>query len=367
MAFSMPTYREPNFDKPYYAHVPDVQWAVCDMDGVAPAGFHSTSMHPEYFKVDGSWRLLGDIMMDDAVRMTAKGELEVVPPRNLRVGDRVALGRSEHGDDGIVVWSRGFETVAESSGDQFSFRQGRSRETSYSVDYDRLVDLLKYESETGGNVLWVMGPAFTFDAGARAAMQAMVEAGYVDGVMGGNALATHDLEGAVLHTALGQDIYTQESMAGGHYNHIDIINEVRRSGSIKQFVEDHHVSDGIMYALVKHDVPFVLAGSIRDDGPLPEVIGDAYDAQDAMYDLIRKSTTIICMATMLHSIATGNLAASYCVDKQGQVRPKFFYAVDATEFAVNKLRDRGSLSATTIVTNARDFINNVARGVGALD
>jgi len=366
MAFAMPTYREPNFDKSYYAHVPDVQWAVCDRDGVAPAGFHSTSMHPEYFKIDGQWRLLHDIMMDDAVRMTAKGEIEVVPPRNLRVGDRVALGRSEHGDDGILVWSRGFETVAESSGDQFSFRQGRSRETSYSVDYDRLVDLLTYERETGGNVLWVMGPAFTFDAGARSAMQAMVEAGYVDGVMGGNALATHDLEGAVLHTALGQDIYTQESMPGGHYNHIDIINEVRRSGSIKQFVEDHDVSDGIMYALVKHDVPFVLAGSIRDDGPLPEVIGDAYDAQDAMYELIRKSTTIICMATMLHSIATGNLAASYCVDAQGKVRPKFFYAVDATEFAVNKLRDRGSLSATTIVTNARDFINNVARGVGAL-
>jgi lysine-ketoglutarate reductase/saccharopine dehydrogenase-like protein (TIGR00300 family) len=364
MAFSMPTYREPNFDKPYYAHVPDVQWAVCDMDGVAPAGFHSTSMHPEYFKVDGSWRLLGDIMMDDAVRMTAKGELEVVPPRNLRVGDRVALGRSEHGDDGIVVWSRGFETVAESSGDQFSFRQGRSRETSYSVDYDRLVDLLKYERETGGNVLWVMGPAFTFDAGARAAMQAMVEAGYVDGVMGGNALATHDLEGAVLHTALGQDIYTQESMAGGHYNHIDIINEVRRSGSMKQFVEDHHVSDGIMYALVKHDVPFVLAGSIRDDGPLPEVIGDAYDAQDAMYDLIRKSTTIICMATMLHSIATGNLTPSYHVNADGTVRPVCFYAVDASEFAVNKLRDRGSLSATTIVANARDFVTILAHGLG---
>jgi lysine-ketoglutarate reductase/saccharopine dehydrogenase-like protein (TIGR00300 family) len=365
--FELKKYHEPDFLAEPLASAPDAQLRPAPADGVAPEGYHALSIFPEYFKIDGQWRLLHDIMMDDAVRMTAKGEIEVVPPRNLRVGDRVALGRSEHGDDGILVWSRGFETVAESSGDQFSFRQGRSRETSYSVDYDRLVDLLRYERETGGNVLWVMGPAFTFDAGARSAMQAMVEAGYVDGVMGGNALATHDLEGAVLHTALGQDIYTQESMAGGHYNHIDIINEVRRSGSIKQFVEDHHVSDGIMYALVKHDVPFVLAGSIRDDGPLPEVIGDAYDAQDAMYDLIRKSTTIICMATMLHSIATGNLAASYCVDKQGRVRPKFFYAVDATEFAVNKLRDRGSLSATTIVTNARDFINNVARGVGALD
>ena len=366
MAFQMPLYNAPDFSKRYYQNAPDVRWERCDRVGVAPAGFHSTSMHPEYFKVDGEWRLVRDIMMDDVVRLTSHGELEVLPARSLRVGDRVAMGRDEHGDDGIVVWSRGFEDGAESSGDQFAFRQGRSRETSYARDYDRLIELLAYEYENGGNVLWVMGPAFTFDADARHAMQRMVEAGYVQGVMGGNALATHDLEGALLHTALGQDIYTQESKPGGHYNHIDVINEVRRSGSIKRFIEDHRVHDGIMYALVKCGVPFVLAGSIRDDGPLPEVIADAYDAQDEMYKLIRKSTTIICMATMLHSIATGNLAASYCVNADGSVRPKFFYAVDATEFAVNKLRDRGSLSATTIVTNARDFINNVARGVGAL-
>lgn len=366
MAFSLPTYHEPDFSEQYYQSVPDVRWAVCDQDGVAPVGFHSTSMHPEYYKIDGQWVLLRDIMMDDVVRLKVSGDLEVVPSRDLRVGDRVALGRTDHGEDGILVWSRGFEDDTESSGDVFSFRQGRSRETSYARDYDRLIDLLKYEKATGGNVLWVMGPAFTFDAGARHAMQRMIEEGYVQGVMGGNALATHDLEGAVLHTALGQDIYTQESMTQGHYNHIDIINEVRRSGSIPQFIEDHNVQDGIMYALVKCGVPFVLAGSIRDDGPLPEVLGDAYESQDAMYELIRKSTTIICMATMLHSIATGNLAASYCMTADGNVRPKYFYAVDATEFAVNKLRDRGSLSATTIVTNARDFINNLARGVGAL-
>ena len=366
MSFNMPEYTEPDFDNSFFQRVPDARWERCDCAGVAPAGFHSTSMHPEYFKIDGEWHLLRDIMMDDVVRMTRSGKLEAVPTRDLHVGDKVAMGRSEHGDEGILVWSRGFEDTTESSGDQFSFRQGRSRETSYARDYDRLIELLKYERENNGNVLWVMGPAFTFDADARHAMQRVIEEGYVQGVMGGNALATHDLEGAVLHTALGQDIYTQESMPGGHYNHIDIINEVRRSGSISRFVKDHDVKDGIMYALVKCGVPFVLAGSIRDDGPLPEVIADAYEAQDEMYELIRASTTIICMATMLHSIATGNLAASYCVNPDGTVRPKFFYAVDATEFAVNKLRDRGSLSATTIVTNARDFIGNIARGVGVL-
>lgn len=367
MSFLMPEYHEPDFGEPRLRDAPDARWVRCEVDGVAPAGFHSTSMHPEYYKIGGQWVLLRDIMMDDVVRLNDGGELEVLPARSLRVGDQVLVGRNDEGDDGILVWAHGFDDAsAPKQADVFSFRRGRSRETSYACDYDRLIALLKHERETGGNVLWVMGPAFTFDAGARHAMQRMVEEGYVQGVLGGNALATHDLEGAVLHTALGQDIYTQESMPGGHYHHIDIINEVRRSGSISRFVEERGVSDGIMYALVKHSVPFVLAGSIRDDGPLPEVIGDAYEAQDEMAALIQRATTIICMATMLHSIATGNLAASYCTDRDGRVRPKFFYAVDATEFAVNKLLDRGSLSATTIVTNARDFINNVARGVGAL-
>ena len=115
-----------------------------------------------------------------------------------------------------------------------------------------------------------MGPAFAFDADARRAMEAMVENGYVDGLMAGNALATHDLEGAMFHTALGQDIYTQKSHPNGHYNHLDVINRVRKSGSIPQFIEDYKIDNGIMYSCVKNKIPFVLTGSIRDDGPLPE-------------------------------------------------------------------------------------------------
>jgi hypothetical protein len=186
----------------------------------------------------------------------------------------------------------------------------------------------------------------------------------VDAVMAGNALATHDLEAGMLHTALGQDIYTQESVHNGHYNHLDVINEVRRSGSISQFVEDHHIKNGIMYSLVKNDVPFVLTGSIRDDGPLPEVIGDAYEGQSAMREVVSDATTVICLATMLHTIATGNMVPSFRVLADGTVRPVYFYAVDADEFVVNKLLDRGSLSATTVVTNVQDFITIVSRGLG---
>jgi hypothetical protein len=121
-----------------------------------------------------------------------------------------------------------------------------------------------------------------------------------------------------------------------------------------------------MYGCVKNNVPFVLTGSIRDDGPLPEVIGDAYKGQTEMRNMVRKSTTVICLATMLHTIATGNMTPSFRVMEDGTVRPVYLYTIDIDEFVVNKLLDRGSLSATTMVTNVQDFIIIVARGLGLL-
>ena len=168
------------------------------------------------------------------------------------------------------------------------------------------------------------------------------------------------------HTALGQDIYTQKCHPNGHYNHLDVLNRVRRSGSIPRFIEDYRIDNGIIYSCVKNDVPFVLTGSIRDDGPLPEVIGDAYAGQSAMRAMVEKATTVICLATMLHTIATGNMTPSYTVTEDGTVRPVFLYTVDADEFVVNKLLDRGSLSATTIVTNVQDFISLTVKGLGLM-
>ena len=363
--FNLPKYREPDFTEERFAKAPDVKWEAVTIKGVAPENYHSTSMYPEYFKIDGEWRLAKESRMDSSVVIGEYGELKVVENRNLEIGDKVILGRSENAEEGIYLHATGFEDPEEEEGDQFVFRQGRSRETSFARDYDRLFELLKYEKEHG-NILWVMGPAFSFDADARRAMQVMVENGYVDGLMAGNALATHDLEGSMFHTALGQDIYTQKSQPNGHYNHLDVINRVRRSGSIAQFVDDYNIDNGIMYSCVKNDVPFVLTGSIRDDGPLPEVIGNAYEGQTAMREMVKKSTTVICLATMLHTIATGNMTPSYRVLENGTVRPVFLYTVDADEFVVNKLLDRGSLAATTIVTNVQDFIMIVAKGLGLL-
>ena len=364
MSFILPRYQQPDLSQPCFKEAPDVRIAPAPADGVAPEGFHSTSMYPEYFKVDGRWVLAEESRMDSSVVLRENGRLDVVENRNLRKGEMVILGRTERAEEGIWLHSSGFSAPEDQKPeDQFVFRQGRSRETSYGRDYDRLVDLLEYEKEHG-NVVWVMGPAFAFDAGARSCMASLVERGYCHGLLAGNALATHDLEGALLHTALGQDIYTQQSMPNGHYNHLDICNRVRRCGSIPAFIREYGLDDGILCACVKKEVPFVLAGSIRDDGPLPEVIGDVYRAQDTMRTILKNATTVICLATMLHTIAAGNMTPSFRVLPDGSVRPVFLYAVDADEFVVNKLLDRGSLSATTMVTNVQDFIRIVAEGLG---
>ena len=155
-----------------------------------------------------------------------------------------------------------------------------------------------------------MGPAFAFDHDAREAFSALIANGYVHALLAGNALATHDLEAAYFKTALGQNIYTQELVPNGHYHHLDTINRVRCAGSIPAFLKEENIQDGIIWSCEKYGVPYVLAGSIRDDGPLPEVIGDVYKAQNAMRDMVRDATTVICLATMLHTIATGNMTPS---------------------------------------------------------
>jgi len=361
--FTLPKYQAPDFALAAFADAPDVKIGLCEKDGVAPGGYHATSIFPEYFKLDGSWQLAQESRMDAVVVLRENGALDVAEMRYLRAGDRVLLGRSENCEEGIYLHADGFGMFS-GSNDQFAFRTGRSRETAYSRDYDHLYELLRHEREHG-NVVWVAGPAFSFDADARRAMQSLVEGGYVHGLLAGNALATHDLEAGYLRTALGQDIYTQVSMPNGHYNHLDTINRVRACGSIKRFIEDEHIDNGIMYGIVKRGTPFVLTGSIRDDGPLPETVADAYEGQMRMRALVRRATTVICLATQLHTIATGNMTPAFRV-VDGAIRPLYIYSIDISEFVVNKLRDRGSLSAVSLVTNVQDFIVNVAKGLGVM-
>ena len=359
MSFRLPDYHAPDFAALGLLNPQPAVLLPAEQDGVVPEGYHATTIFPEYFYIDGAWRLAGESRMD-CVAVWRNGGLAITEFRNVRRGDLIVMGRTEDGSQGIYVHTGGFQEERAEE-ETFAFRQGRSRETAYSIDYDSFYDLLRYEREHG-SIVWVMGPACAFDADARVAFSALVEHGFVNGLLAGNALATHDLEAGYRGTALGQDVYTQRGVPNGHYNHIDTINEVRRLGSIQAFVDSGKVKDGIICACVKKGVPFVLVGSVRDDGPLPEVCGNVYEGQDAMRALIRKATTVVCMASTLHTVATGNMTPSYRV-VDGKVRPLYFYSVDISEFAVNKLRDRGSLSVKTIVTNVQDFIVHVKKGV----
>lgn len=358
MAFQLPTYTAPNFEKELFTKSPNIKIDIVSKDGVVPEGYHAMSMYPEYFKIDGEWILPKESRMDCVAVVRSSTEIDIIEFRNVKVGDSVILGRSENASEGIYLHNHGFLKNEEDEKEAFAFRSGRSRETAYSKDYDDLYELLRYEKENNGYVVWVLGPAVSFDKDSRDAVQGLVEKGYVQALLAGNALATHDLEAAYKNTALGQDIYTQVSMNNGHYNHLDLLNKVRSYGSIPAFIEGENIDNGIMASIVKKNIPFVLSSSIRDDGPLPEVIHSAYESQDKMRVHARKATTVIMLATQLHTIATGNMTPSY-IHKDGSVRSVFMYSVDVSEFVVNKLKDRGTLEVTTLVTNVQDFVTHL--------
>ncbi len=362
MAFSLPDYVAPDFDVPPLADAPVARFEPVVEPGVAPECYHGTTIFPEYIRVAGGrWMLLDASRMDCVVVLGEDGALSVKEFRHLKVGDAVACGRGEQGEDGIFVHSDPFRSSRE-AGEAFAFRTQISRETSFSFDYDELYELLEHERREGC-ILWVLGPAVTFDRDARDAFVQILQGGFVHAVMAGNALAVHDLEADMLGTALGQEIYSKRHKPLGHYNHLDTINRIRRAGSIRQAVESGAIQGGIMASLIRGQVPYVLAGSIRDDGPLPGVVADVYEAQDRMRRLASRATTVIAMATQLHAIAVGNLIPAYRVTQEGRVRPIYFYSVDMSEFATKKLADRGSLTARSILTNVQDFIVTLARGL----
>ncbi|MBC3803534.1 hypothetical protein GH808_03670 [Acetobacterium fimetarium] len=357
--FTLPDYISPDFTEDFFQKAPNVRTMPAPLDGVVPENFYATTIYPEYFKIHDNWRLMSESRMDCVVVITDDLP-QAIEFRNVKKGDSVVVGRQEGGENGVYVDHFAFSKKP-NKGDNFSFRTSNSRETAYSRDYDRLYELLEFEREHG-YILWVLGPAVTFDQDSRNAMAHLISSGYVDALFAGNALATHDLESHFFNTALGQDIYSKENKSMGHYHHIETINRARSCGSFEKLIEKYKIEDGIVSACIKNEIPMVLAGSIRDDGPLPGVYADAYEAQDALRTHTKKATTVICLATQLHTIATGNMTPSYQV-VDGVVRPVYFYSIDISEFVVNKLKDRGSLSSKAIITNVQDFMVNLQRNL----
>jgi lysine-ketoglutarate reductase/saccharopine dehydrogenase-like protein (TIGR00300 family) len=359
-------YREPNFSQPSLAQAPDCRFAPSPADGVLPDGFMSTTNHPTYVKVQGRWRMPERPRMDSHLVWDPQAETLIVKEfRLVRQGDLVATAVAEDGSEGVFVWDKGFaEEVDDTVAEAFSFMSSEvSREKP--VNYDAIFREFHKNRGAAGCILWVIGPALVHARG-RVAMEWLIHHGYCHGLISGNAVGVHDVEAALYGTTLGMQA-DGSGVAHGHASHMKAINEVKKAGSIANLVASGQLQSGIMHALTVTETPYVLGGSIRDDGPLPETIVSALDAQGAMRDLTVKATMVVMVATALHSIAVGNMLPTFCRRPNGTVDEISTICVDQTEFVVNKLKDRGTHQAFGVITNAQDFMRLLQLELAATD
>ncbi len=348
----MTTFPPPDFTQSKFADAPDARFAPAPADGVLPEGFFSTTNLPTFVRLEGAWRAPREPRMDAGLVLETDGTLWVREGRRLKRGDMVAIGEKEDGSQGIFVQTHLVPTGVDP--DAFTFMSSEvSREKP--IDYAHMAKVLIEEKERGGYPIWVTGPALVHSR-ARSDMAWFIANGYVGALLAGNAVAVHDIEASIYGTTLGMS-NTGEITQGGHGLHMRAINLVRAAGSIANAVQQGIITNGIMYSCVKHNVPFVLTGSIRDDGPLPDVITDAIEAQDAMRRHTIKATMAILIATALHAIATGNMLPAFVALPDGNMRELATICVDSSEFVVSKLKDRGTHQAFGVVTNAQDFMH----------
>jgi lysine-ketoglutarate reductase/saccharopine dehydrogenase-like protein (TIGR00300 family) len=342
----------PDFTQSPFTTFPDARFAPAPGDGVLPDGFFSTTNLPTFVRVKGEWLAPREPRMDGGLVLDRDGNVWVREGRRLAKGDMVAVGDKEDGTQGIFVQTHMVPHGADP--DAFTFMSSEvSREKP--IDYAHMARVLIDEKNRGGYPIWITGPALVHSR-ARSDMSWFIANGFVGALLAGNAVAVHDIEASIYGTTLGMSA-TGEITQGGHGLHMRAINQVRAAGSIARAVEQGIITDGIMYSCVKNNVPFVLTGSIRDDGPLPDVITDMLVAQDAMRRHTIKATMAIMIATALHAIATGNMLPAFVQQPDGSMRELPTICVDSSEFVVSKLKDRGTHQAFGVVTNAQDFMH----------
>ena len=312
-------------------------------DGVFPDDFYSTTNLETLVRLDREWLRVRQPEMDCGL-VVGDGVVRTVPVSDVRAGDAVVCGA--HGVRVELPPSapRGEE-------DDFGFMNSAvSSEKPQALLVRQIAERMREVKAAGKRVLWVGGPAVVH-TGASPAMVRLVDAGYVDVLFAGNALATHDIESALFGTSLGVDLAKGSGVPHGHEHHIRAINTVRAAGSIAAAVDSGVLTGGVMHAMVRAQKPFVLVGSVRDDGPLPDVITDVIDGQRAMRAELQDVGFAIMVATMLHSIATGNLLPASVP----------LVCVDINPATVTKLADRGSAQAMGIVTDIGLFLEQLAR------
>ena len=314
--------------------------AISDLDGVAPDDFYVSNIYPTEVKIEGKWIRVQKQRMDGAIVISNDGaECRIL--RDLKKGDRIVIG-----SEGIRT-VRKADSREKRSSEEFSFMgAGVSSERRVELVVEKIAWELRQIRDRGGKVVVTAGPVVIHTGGAKHLSQ-LISEGYVQGLLGGNAIAVHDLEQALMGTSLGVDMQKGIPVRGGHRHHLNVINKVRRYGSIAKAVESGLVSKGIMYECVKHNVPFALAGSIRDDGPLPDTQMDLIKAQAEYAQLLEGTDMILMLSTMLHSIGVGNMTPAGVK----------MVCVDINPAVVTKLSDRGSVESVGVVTDVGLFLS----------
>jgi len=311
---------------------------------VMPDNFYSTTNNHTQVFHKGKWIQVENMMMDKCI--VVKGNrASCVPVRDVKKGDQIVVGENgvkitppERPREGVNV----FEFMGSSSSSE--------RPTQHIAK--KVAEDIYNTKKKGGKIVLVGGPAIVH-TGADDAVAELIKSGYIDAVLAGNALAVHDIEYATLGTSLGMNVHDATLAYHGHRNHMDAINAVFKAGSIANMVKTKKLTKGIMYECVKNKVPFVLAGSIRDDGPLPDVITDMTQAQREYKKVLKDASMVIMISTMLHSIATGNMLPA-------DVK---VIVVDINQPTVTKLMDRGTWQALGIVSDVGAFLPMVVQQI----
>jgi len=324
----------------------DCSLETVEKDGVFPDNFYSTTNQQTYARIDGRWIDVENPEMDCGIRVSSDHRrAECVPFSGVRTGDLFVVGHR-----GVKV-----EPVQKpSKEDAFGFMSSDvSTEKPKGVVVRNIAHCFRDIKYRGQKILVVAGPAVVH-TGAAGHFIRLIESGFIDILFAGNALAVHDSEYALFGTSLG--VYLNEGIPAehGHQNHMHAINTIRRCGGIRQAVQQGVLDKGILHACVTHDVPFLLAGSIRDDGPLPDVIADVVEAQQKMRGMIGGVGVALMIATTLHSVAVGNLLPA-------TVRT---ICVDINPAVATKLADRGSFQAHGVITDVEPFLAELCRELG---
>ena len=329
----------------YAAAKRDAKLKPAEADGCVPDDFYSTTNHRTFVHHGGDWLEVSRQRMD-AVIIVADGHAECCKLRDVRAGDQVVCG---------VAGVRVSPEFRERDRLGFAFMTGDvSTERRVEVSVARVVSMLRTTKASGGRIAFVAGPVVVHSGGAEYFAE-LIRQGYVDVILAGNALAVHDVEHALFGTSLGIDLNAGVAVKEGHRNHMRAINVVSRAGGLRPAVEQGVLRSGIMYEAIRNNVEYVLAGSIRDDGPLPDTLMDLIEAQDRYAASLRGVSLVVMLSTMLHSIGVGNMLPS-------SVR---VVCVDINPAVVTKLSDRGSSQTAGIVTDVGLFLHQLTSQLAA--